>query len=66
LRLAAPASLALGRQSRLRLEPWVEYWGFDRSANRPLLRDGRRVGSVFQPENDGRSLGVALMWELSL
>jgi hypothetical protein len=65
MRLAAPASLALGRGSRLRLEPWVEYWGFDRSASQPLLRDGRRVGSVFQPTSDGRSLGAALMWELS-
>ncbi len=66
MRLAAPARLALGKGSTLKLEGWIEYWGFDRSASQPLLRDGRPVGTVFQPESDGRSLGAALMWEFSL
>lgn len=61
-RLAVPALVRTGRSSAIRIEPWFERWGFDRSDTEPLLRAGRPVGTVFQPDGEGRSYGLRLLW----
>lgn len=61
-RLAVPALLRTGRSSGIRIEPWYEYWGFDRSDTEPLLRDGRPVGTVYQPDGKGRNYGLRVLW----
>jgi len=50
----------LARATELWLATWYEYWALGRSADRVLTRDGRVVGTVFEPRSETRNAGLSL------
>lgn len=61
-RVAVPWLYSLTRTDSLRVEPYWQGWGVQRSAAKPLLRNGVVVGEFFEPTSDTRLFGISAVW----
>ena len=61
LRFSMPFHVSAFENTDFSLTPFFEYWELGRSSTEELLRQGKVIGTIFEPRSETRILGIAIV-----